>query len=98
MFIQVITTDAPNEITSFACRQFHVPYFRFNPNLHEQIDLNEVRIEKLVELILETKIYYNETEVRDQMAHLAQLLHAAIKVNQPEEMHRSTVSDDSPMK
>ena len=75
-----------------------MPYFRFNPNLHEKFDPKEVRIEKLVELILETKMYYNETEVRDQMAHLAQLLHAAIKVSQSEEMHRSTVSDNSPMK
>lgn len=80
------------------CRQLHVPYFRFNPNLREKVDLKEVRTQKLIALILETKMYCNEMEVRDQLAHLVQLLHAAVKVSQSQAMYRSTVSDNSPMK
>ena len=75
-----------------------MPYFRFNPNLHEKVDLKEVRTDKLVTLILETKMYCNEMEVRDQLAHLVQLLHAAVRVSHSEAMYRSTVSDNSPMK
>ena len=82
MSIQAIATDAPNEIAAFGCRQLHVPYFRFNPNLHEKIDPKEVRMEKLVALIIETKMYYTEKEVRDQLIKVAQLLHAAVKVSQ----------------
>jgi hypothetical protein len=90
--LQAISTDSPNEATSFTCRQLHIPYFRFNPSLAEKIDLNEVKTEKLVRLILDTKCYCNEMEVRDELAHIVQLLHAAVKANQSQVMYRASVS------
>ena len=91
--MQAIATDSPNEATDFLCRQLHIPYFRFNPRLSEKIDLKEVRTEKLVKLVLETRQYCNEMAVRDQLAHAVQLLHAASRANKSEAMYRSNVSD-----
>jgi calcium-independent phospholipase A2 len=90
--LQAIATDSPNEATSFTCRQLHIPYFRFNPNLREKVDLKEVQTQKLVELILSTKCYCNET--RDELAHVVQLLHAAVKANQSQASYRSSVGEN----
>ncbi|CAI8027127.1 85/88 kDa calcium-independent phospholipase A2 [Geodia barretti] len=89
--LQAIATDSPNEATGFTCRQLHIPYFRFNPSLAEKIDLNEVKTEKLVRLILDTKCYCNEMGVRDELGHVVQLLHAAVKANQSQVMYRASV-------
>ena len=43
-------------------------------------------------LILYTKRYCNEMGVRDELAHVVQLLHAAVKANQSQAMYRSSVS------
>ena len=72
-----------------------MPYFRFNPCLSEKIDLKEVRTEKLVKLILETKKYCSEMQVSDQLAYVVQLLHAAVKANQSEAMYHSSISNSS---
>ena len=43
-------------------------------------------------LILDTKCYCNEMEVRDELAHIVQLLHAAVKANQSQVMYQASVS------
>lgn len=94
--LQAIATDSPNEATGFMCRQLHVPYFRFNPSLSEKVDIKEVKTEILVKkLILETKKYCSEMEVSDQLAHVVQLLHAAVKANQTEATYHSSISENS---
>ena len=93
--LQAIETDSPNEATGFTCRQLHIPYFRFNPSLPEKIDLKEVQTGKLVGLILDTKRYCNEMRVRDELAHVVQLLHAAMKANQSQAIYRSSISSSS---
>lgn len=75
-----------------------MPYFRFNPCLPEEVHISEVRMEKLVDLILQTKRYCNEMAVRDQLAHVVQLLHAAVQANQSQAMYRSSVSDTTDTK
>ena len=95
-YIQAIATDSPNEATGFMCRQLHVPYFRFNPSLSEKVDIKEVKTEILIKkLILETKKYCSEMEVSDQLAHVVQLLHAAVKANQTEATYHSSISENS---
>lgn len=93
--LQAIATDSPNEATSFTCRQLNIPYFRFNPSLAEKIDLKEVHSKRLVGLILDTKRYCSEMQVRDELAHIVQLLHAAVRANQSQAMFRSSVSSAS---
>ena len=91
--MQAIATDGPNEAASFTCRQLNVPYFRFNPTLPERVSMSEVDTKRLIEMILHTKRYCNEMAVRDQLAHVVQLLHAAVRAEQSQAMYISRVSD-----
>ena len=90
--MQAIATDSPNEATRFVCQELHIPYFRFNPILPEKVDLKEVRTERLVKLILDTKRYLSEMSICDELSHLVQLLHAASKANQSDAMYRATIT------
>ena len=94
IFFQATATDSPNEATEFLCQQLKIPFYRFNPILSEKIDTKEMDSEKLVKMLMETKMYCEEQETRKMFDFVVQILHASVKANQAQAMFRSAVGDN----
>lgn len=53
------------------CSSIGVPYFRFSPQLSEDISMDEKNDEKLVNMLWETKAYmFNQEPVVKKLSHL----------------------------
>lgn len=53
------------------CSTIGVPYFRFSPQLSEEIAMNEMSDEKLCNMLWETKVFmYNNRSTIKQIADL----------------------------
>ena len=59
---------------SALCNDRKIPFFRFNPDLFEVIATGETNDEKLVNMMLQTRIYLQELNTSEEMVRMVTLL------------------------
>ena len=73
IFVQVLSKQTASSCLS-RCREQGIEYFRFNPELKRKVDSDQQNSTILQEMILTTRQYLNEEEVKKDMDWLIQLL------------------------
>ena len=71
MIFQVLNPTASKNCES-RCQEQGIEYFRFNPQLEETVESNEINNRKLLAMLHRTRVYMND--VKDQVDKLASLL------------------------
>ena len=59
---------------SVQCKRHNIPFFRFNPALIEVVSPGETNDEKLIDMLLQTRLYLQDSETQEELLRMVTLM------------------------
>ena len=72
--MQLSQSEETSRMFSVQCRRLNVPFFRFNPALMEVISPGETNDKKLVDMLLQTRLYLHRADTQEELVRMVTLM------------------------